>query len=498
MGLTKQYVAVDIGGGGGRTSVGSFDGKTLKLDTVGSFTNDHINMNGTYYWDFLHLFGGLKNTLSQIRSTYPHELSGIGIDTMGVNFGLLDIHGQMLSNPLYTRISQEREIEEFIFSIVSPEVLYNLTGLQLTKLNSLYHIARLLHNQSPSILQADQFLMLPDLLNYMLTGRKVSEYTIASTSHLMNAQTKSWDNELISRFGLDRAIFPEIVKPGTIIENLSSIMTSEIGLAHTPVIATASHDTAAALAFVPTTSDDFAYISSGTWGMMGTDISRPLLSDQARDHHFANEGAAFDNIRFLHNSVNLWLLKECKRSWREESITYDWNELTELALFERPFSSYIDPQDPDFLMTRNMPDAIRLSCQKRGQQVPDSIGAVVRIIYESLALKYSCVFDDLCDTIGRRPNVLHIVGGGARDDFMSQCIANALDIRVVCGPYDATVMGNILMQMVATREISSQKDGLEIMRDSCEMRSFVPEQHSRWSEENARYREFIKNSPVVS
>ncbi len=475
---------------------GRFDGNTLSLENLGSFPNDYVRLAGVFYSSFLQLMSGVQEGMRKASSIYGPDFAGIGIDSMGVSFGTLDQNGHLLSNPLYTRTPQEKEIVSAIFDSVGREELYGITGLQLTKLNSLYHLMRLLRMDSPVIRNARTFMMMPDLINYFLTGRITSEYTISTTSHLMNAASMTWDAGLIERLGLDPDIFPAICPAGSVVGKLKTSLSEESGLARVPVISTASHDTAAALAFVPSQGGRSVYISSGTWGMMGVDQESPIICGEGMKENFANEGGAFGNIRYIHNSLNLWILKECRIHWEGEGLEMTWDELSVAAEKAPPFQSFIDPGDPVFLLSRDMPDTIRAWCHRTGQKVPGSVGEIVRCIYESLALKFRYTYDSLCSILDWKPESLNIVGGGGKDPLLSQMTANAVGIPVVCGPYDATAMGNILMQMIAKGEISNRDEGLEILMRSCVLKNYEPINRDRWEDTFAEYKRMISQRKI--
>lgn len=485
---TQKYLAFDIGGSGGRAVIGDFDGERLTLEDINTVRNDFVRMNRFFYSNFPLLMHGIYESIRKAHRLCSGNVAGIGVDTTGVSFGFLDGNGELLANPLYTRTPQKREVVSRIFEVIDPEELYGLTGLQVTKLNSLYHLMALKLAGSPIPDAASQILMLPDLINYILTGEIVGEYTISSTSHLLNVHSKRWDHSLIERVGLRPEIFPEVLLPGRIIGKLSSATLEETGANNTPVMAIASHDTASALAFVAEEEGGTAYISSGTWGMVGIDRNIPLLTEEARNYNFANEGGAFGAIRFLHNSVNLWLLQRCRRQWCNEGIADDWDSLSAAAAKAEPFIGFIDPQVPEFLVAVDMPATIGEELQKGGYRRPESPAETARVVYESIALKTRLVFDNLCDCLGFVPETLRIVGGGSQDRLLSQFIANALDKRVICGPHNATAFGNILMQMVANGEISSKEEGIAIINNSVPLTVYDPRDREIWMEQYGKYR----------
>lgn len=489
MAFTKKYIALDIGGSGGRCVIGKFDGESLVIEKLHEFDNHYVRVLDEYYWDILQLFSGIKQSLKITKNTYGSDISSMGIDTMGVNFALLDKSGSLLSNPYYTRILQKKEILDEAFSLVSKKEIYKTTGLQLTKLNSLYHFVDMVKNDSAILHSAKKFLMLPDLLNYWLSGECVSEYTMASTSHMLNASTKKWAFNMVRKIGIPTGIFPEIIQPGNVIGKLHSSVNDDIGINNLKISASASHDTAAALSCVLPQSNNYAYLSSGTWGMIGCDIEKPILTEKSCRYNFANEGAVNGKIRYLYNSVNLWLLKECKRIWALNGKDYSWGEMISMAQNTQKFYAYIDPQWPEFLVPKNMPKAICEMCKKTHQKVPQSDGQIIRVIIESLALKYKYNFDRMSDILNRTPEIFHIVGGGGQNKLLNQFTANALNVPVIIGPHDATAAGNIIMQMIAVGDLKSITEGKELLVKSFGIEEYIPCDTDIWHNE---YHKFLR------
>lgn len=334
------------------------------------------------------------------------------------------------------------------------------------RLDSLYHLLVMARRRSPLLAGAQTFLMLPDLINYWLTGRMACEYTIASTSHLLDAQAKTWSVPLIEAMGIPAHIFPEIIKPGQVLEKLHPTVANEMGLHQIPVVATASHDTAAAIASIPAEVENYACLSSGTWGLLGTVIPRPILSDKVAAYNFANEGGVSGTIRLLQNSINLWLVQECQRIWAGAGKHYSWDTLVKMAKQAKPFMAFINSDAPAFKLPEHMPATLQAACRQTGQRVPQTNGEIIRVILESLAFKYRFALDKLADILGRQPQVLHIVGGGGRNKLLCQFAANDLNLPVVAGPYEATSVGNILMQMIAMGDLASLDEGRELVKAS--------------------------------
>ncbi len=482
----KKYIVLDLGGSG-RCVVGNFDGNALTLDVVSRFENSYVRVLNQVYWNALGLFGGVKQSLQRVKQQIgSSELASVGVDTMGVSFALLDRRGELVSNLHYSRIPQEKAILEEAFRRMPPEKIYRQTGLQLTKLNSLYYLLEMQRGESPLLGIAHTFLMYPDLINYWLTGRIACEYTSASTSHLLNAQTKTWAGSLIGAMGLPSHIFPEIAAPGQVFESLHASIVRETGLPSLPVITTASHDTAAAVAALPATRRNYAYLSSGTWGLLGAEVPQPILTNPARENNFANEGGV-NGIRFIKNNVNLWLLQECRRVWTEQGQNYGWDELVTLAEQSEPFLACVDPNAVDFLVPVDMPQAIQQFCRQTGQTVPQAPGQIVRVILESLAFKYRESVDKLSEILGKKPEVLHILGGGGRNRLLNQFAANAVALPVIAGPAEATAAGNILMQMIALGDLESLSEGRELIRRSFPTETYTPQNTAVWNEKYQQY-----------
>jgi sugar (pentulose or hexulose) kinase len=493
---TKKYIAFDLGGSA-RCVVGSFDGRKLALDVVSRFDNSYVRVLDQVYWDILKLFAGLKQGLQQAQQAYGSDLVSLGVDTMGVAFALLDRQGHLVSNPPYHRLPQTEAILKEAFRRMPMEDIFRITGLQLRRLDSLYHLLMMTRSHSPLLEMAQTFLMLPDVINYWLTGRAACEYTIASTSHLLDAHTKAWSVLLIESMGLPTHLFPEIIEPGQVLAPLHPTVAEETGLRQIPVVATAGHDTAAAIASIPAEGDNYAYLSSGSWGLLGTEISRPILTDKVAAFNFANEGGVSGTIRLLHNGINLWLARECRRIWAREGENHSWAPLIKMAEQAKPFVAFIDPDAPAFKLPEHMPATLQAVCRHTGQSVPQTKGAIIRLILESLAFKYRYALDKLADILGKRPQVLHIVGGGGRNKLLNQFTANALNSSVVAGPYEATSVGNILGQMIATGDLANLDEGRKLVRASFPTETYTPVDSEVWEEQYDRYLK-VTGLPVIT
>jgi sugar (pentulose or hexulose) kinase len=482
MGQPKRYIALDLGGSA-RCVVGAFDGETLSLDVIGRFQNPYVRTLDQVYWNVLGLFDHVKHSLRRVVSQCgASNLASLGVDTMGVAFALLDANGELLNNPHYSRLPQQQAVLDEAFKRVSPDKIYQQTGLQPTRLNSLYGLLAMQLTNTPLLDTAVTFLMLPDLINYWLTGRKASEYTIASTSHLIDARNRDWAFPLIAAMQLPAQIFPEIVEPGQVLARLHTTVTAETGLPAIPVVATASHDTAAAVTAVPSTQSNIAYLSSGTWGMVGAELKEPILTAKAQAYNFANEGGTGRTIRFINNNLNLWLIQECQRTWASQGQAYSWDDLVTLGEQSEQFFARIDPNAPDFFLPANMPQAVQQFCRRTGQVVPQTPGQIIRVILESLAFKYREAIDKLSEILGHKSELLHLVGGGGRNRLLNQFAADATGLPVVVGPFEATSLGNILMQMVAVGDLSTLEEGRALVAASYPTETYLPTDSGKWVE----------------
>lgn len=479
------YLAFDLGASSGRAVVGHLrDGKLL-LEEVHRFGNRPLWLHGHLYWDILALYREILDTLSIVAGRgYP--VRSLGIDTWGVDFGLIARDGSLIGNPFAYRDPRTEGAPERVFRKLPWERLYEITGIQLMTLNSLFQLYVMVESDHPWLKIAHRLLFLPDLLNYFLTGEAVSEITIASTSQMLDARRRQWSSEIFSTLNLPAHIMAEIVPSGYALGPLREEVTRETGLRVERVIATAGHDTACAVAAVPAEGKDWAYLSSGTWSLMGVELTEPMIGSEARQLNFTNEAGVFGSIRFLKNISGLWLLQECRRIWGER-LAYD--ELVRLAEQAEPFRCFVYPDHPMFLTPGDMPSAIRQFCRQTAQPSPTDEGSFTRCILESLAMRYRTVFDSIGRLLGRRPNRLHVVGGGSKNRLLNQFTADALNLPVLAGPSEATACGNILVQAIADGELANLEEGRELVRRSIEVEVYQPQQPAAWEEAYQRYRE---------
>lgn len=483
-----DFIAVDLGASGGRVLLGKFDGERFELEELHRFPNGPVNVLGRLHWNVLGLWQEIKTGLRRYADTYPDTLlAGIGVDTWGVDFALLDEAGSLLGPPYHYRDARTDGMLERVSQEVPRVYLYERTGVQFMQINTLYQLYAMRLQRDPRLDCAETLLLIPDLFHYWLTGRKVGEYTIASTSQLLNARSRTWDSDVLSTLSLPTHIFPELIEPGAVVGPLLDSVAKEVGLASTPVIATGAHDTASAVAAIPELDENSAYISSGTWSLMGVELNEPVLSEAARALDVTNEGGVGGTIRLLKNVAGLWLLQESRKQWRREGQDYGWEELLDLATAAQPFRSFINPGAETFLSPGDMPAAIRAYCKETQQSEPESVGAVVRCCLESLALKYRSVLEGLESLLGRRLETLYIVGGGSQNDLLNQFTADACLRPVVVGPVEATAFGNLMVQALATGYISNIAEGRRVVAASVSRRRYEPKHGEVWEEAYERF-----------
>ena len=485
-----KFAAVDLGAESGRVLVGLFDGERVRLEEAHRFPNVPVRVLDTLHWDVLRLWNDIQDGLAKAVAEHGADFSGIGVDTWGVDFGLLDANDQLLGNPVHYRDRRNDGMMDATFDLVPRDEVFAATGLQFLPFNTLFQLMALKTQRSPHLDVAHQLLLMPDLLHFWLTGRKASEYTIASTSQMLDARTRTWNEDLLQRLDLPTRLLPDVVAPGTSLGELRMAVASQTGVSrHTPVIAPGSHDTASAVVAVPAQGDDWAYLSSGTWSLMGVELAEPLINARVAELGITNEGGVANTIRFLKNIAGLWLVQECRRTWLRAGEVYSYSDLTQRAAGAQPLQSLIEPDDPAFLAPADMPQAIRDFCQRTGQPIPQGVGEVVRCCLESLALKYRWTLERLEELRGSRLEVLHIVGGGTQNKLLSRLTADCIQRPVVTGPVEATAIGNILTQAVARGELSGVSDLRAVVRRSFPVETFEPNDHAaeEWDEAYGRY-----------
>ena len=491
---SRSFLAVDIGASSGRHLIGRFDGRQLALEEVYRFDNGGVDIGGTLYWNLPGLWASLREGLRAAGARAGRELAGVGVDTWGVDFGLLDRNDQLIGNPVCYRDDRTQGMPEHAFSVVPREEIFRHTGLQFMQINTLYQLAAMKFADTPQLEYAETLLMMPDLFHWLLTGQKCNEMTEASTSQLYNPVTGSWSIELIEQFGLPPHIFQRIVQPGTELGPLRREIAEQSGLTQAKVILPGTHDTASAVMAVPAASQpgarpDWCYISLGTWALMGIESPEPVVNDTVLEHGFTNEGGVGGTIRLLKNITGLWLLQECQRTWAAAGRELDWNALSRMAGEASPRQVLINPDAGDFLAPDDMPAAIREYCRNTGQSVPESDGAVLRCALDSIALKFRQMLAGCEDLAGRQIETIHIVGGGTQNTLLMQAAADACGRRVVAGPIEATGIGNCMMQMVATGEVADIAQAREVVRRSFPVDEYEPRDTAAWDDAYGRFQQ---------
>ena len=481
MAKMRNLLAFDLGASNGRAILGQFDGCRITMTELHRFENNYVEMNGVFYWDTPYLYNNLKQGLMAFKKGGYGDLDAFGIDTWGVDYGLLDKNGHLAGVPRSYRLGVQADIDAVLEKIPAEE-LYSRTGID-TKLtfNTIYQLYRRLREEDAALEIADTMLLTPDLLGYFLTGAKGTEYTIATTTGLYNPTSKDWDWQTIEQLGLPRKIFTPIDPTGTIRGYLRKELCEEIGLNPAAFVAVGSHDTASAVAAIPG-KGSFAFCSSGTWSLFGAEMDKPDLSEDALKRGFSNEGTIQGAYRPLNNIVGMWIIQECRRDWQKQGIDLSWDAIVEAAKAATPLVSIINPDAPEFYAGGNMVQKIKDYCAATNQPVPGTVGAVARCVYESLALKYRSALEGLEAMKGQRIDSLNIVGGAINNKFLDQLIADALDREVVTGPVEGAAIGNLLTQAMALGDIKDLDALRQVVRNSESVETWTPNHTAAWDE----------------
>ena len=482
----QPFLAVDIGASSGRLMLGTLDNDSVTLKALHRFDNGMTRVQGRCHWNIYHLFNevtaGIKKAAGQ--GLVPQS---IGIDTWGVDYGLLDAAGHLLDLPYAYRDQRTDTAMEEVFDLISKERLYYKTGIQFLPFNTIFQLHAAVRDGLPIMAIAQDLLFMPDLLNYLLSGVKKTEFTMATTSQLYNPNLKSWDPDLFEAIGVHRDLMQPIVPPGTVIGELSHGMEMETGLPGIPLTAVGSHDTASAIAALPAQDDKFAYISSGTWSLMGIECREPIISPASLAYNVTNEGGVDNTFRVLKNIMGLWLIQECQRSWNDIGIRYTFSELTHMAAACEPFKCLINPDHPTLLHPDHMPAAIARLTRDAQEPEPETPGETARCIFESLAYRYRQTLDELNRLSERAIERIHIIGGGSQNDLLCQFTADATGLPVVAGPVEGTALGNIMVQAMALGAVASLTETRAIVRNSIAFRALTPQNPSRWDRHYQRF-----------
>lgn len=486
----KKVLAFDIGASSGRAMLGTFNGDTIEIKEIHRFLNEPVVVNKTMYWDILRIFHELKQGL--IKAALKHPIDSIAVDTWGVDFGLLDKEGYLLENPIHYRDKRTKGMLNKAFEKVSKDDFYEITGNQFMEINTAFQVLSLTEHRKELIDRGDTLLLIPDLINYFFTGVKATEYSIASTTQLLNAREQNWDAELMQALGIPKRLFTTIVPSATRIGKLSQDISKELKVPECEVIAVAGHDTQCALAAVPAKEEPFVFLSCGTWSLMGTELESPLINEASNAYNITNEGGYGGRASFLKNITGLWIIQESRRWWIKEGKEYSFGELEELAKKATAFQCFIDPDSEEFSQTGNMPEIIQAYCRRTRQIVPEGVGAIVRCINESLALKYRLVLEEIKACTGYNYKELYMVGGGIQSKLLCQFTANACHLKITAGPVEATVYGNVALQLIASGAIKDLEEARKIIRNSEELAEYEPVREQEWEAAFNQYKKLLK------
>jgi len=473
----QVYLGIDLGAESGRVMAGAWNGRTMRVEELHRFPNGPVNLAGTLRWDVLRLWTEIQNGLATAAKRFGNAIVSVGVDTWGVDFVLLTKNGEILGQPYHYRDSRVAGMFKHAFGIVPRAEIFAQTGLQFMELNTLYQLLALRRSHPELLAAADCLLMMPDFFHWCLCGSRVAEFTNATTSQCVNPIKRDWAFDMLKKFGLPARIFPKIVPPGTELGLLRESVAQRTGLARIKVVAPPTHDTASAVAAIPTDNtgrSDWAYISSGTWSLMGIETPNAVLSDRVLQLNFTNEGGVDGTFRLLKNITGLWLVQQCKKVFENRGRNLDYAELARLAESAAGPHAIIDPDDARFANPSDMPAVIQAYCRESNQPMPESEGALVRCALESIAAKYGVVLAGLEELAGHRIDVIHVVGGGSRNPLLNQLAANRCGRRVVAGPVETTVLGNLLSQARAAGELKSLAEMRQIVRSSSELQVFEP------------------------
>jgi len=480
---TLDLLAFDVGASNGRGIVGRFDGRRLTLHTVGYFENNFAQRGALCFWDYGSILGSVKDVFKKAYAQ-GFDPQAFGIDTWGVDYGLLDAQGALIEDPRAYRSSTDEEMHA-AWALISRRELFERTGIAALNFNTVFQLYRRVMERDPALRRAQTLLFMPDLLGYSLTGEKTSEYTIASTSGLLEVHSRAFCREILSRLSIPERIFTQLVMPGALRGRLTREAAAELGAPRVPFATVGAHDTASAVAAIPG-EGDFAFCSSGTWSLFGIETEEPVLSDFVYDANFANEGTVQGGYRPLKNIMGLWLIQECRRAWAGDGEKLDWEDIKAQAAQAAPLRSVVDPDHPEFYKAGDMPGKIRAYCRRTGQPEPGSVGELARCVYESLALKYRWAVERLGEMKGRPIRSLNITGGGIQNLLLNQMAADATGLPVTAGPIEGAAMGNALLQAVALGEIKNLKEARQVVRDSVETRRYEPRPGGGWDEAYVR------------
>lgn len=485
----KRVLVFDFGASSGRAMLCELSEGKIKLNEVHRFTNDPVMIRGTFYWDILRLFHEIKQGI--VKANAQGGFESIGIDTWGVDFGVIAGDGALAENPVNYRDKRTNGIFNDAFELISGEELYAQTGIQLMEINSAFQLLSLKLKREHILAAADKILFMPDLMNYLLTGNMAAEISIASTSQLVDARTRNWSDRVIDSLGLPRDIFPEIIPSGTEIGKLSEELCSELCVPECSVTAVCGHDTQCACAAVPACEDDFIFISCGTWSLFGTELEKAVINETSVKYNASNEIGYGGKTTLLKNIIGLWFIQETRRYLNKQGQEYSFADLERLAVGAEPFKCFIDPEAPEFVPPGDIPQRVKDYCARTNQYVPKDLGEVMRCIYESLAMKYRQSLEEISACTGKRYDKIYMVGGGIKDSFLCRLAAGACNCNVCAGPVEATAYGNAAIQLISLGAISDLKAARKIIAQSEDMKYYSPENADEWSRAYESYKSIL-------
>ena len=475
----SNFLAFDLGASSGRAILGTLENGKISLLEIHRFKNQMTKIHGNYFWNIYNLFEELKTGLKKCVSEFNIQPDSVGVDTWGVDYSLLDKKGVLVGLPYaYRDHRTDNAIDEF-FKILPKKETYLLTGIQFMQFNTLFQLFASVKENYPGLEIAENLLFMPDTFNYLFTGIKKNEYTIASTSQMLKPGKPEWESKLFEAAGISKTLMGEIIQPGTKLGHLLPEILEETGSKVIPCVAVAGHDTGSAVVSVPAAGENWAFLSSGTWSVLGIESKEPIVSEKSLEMNFTNEGGVEGTTRFLKNIMGMWLIQECKRIWDEEK-ELSWQEIVELSNKAKPFESIINPDDSVFLNPGNMPRAIQEYCAKTNQKIPETKGEIARCIYDSLVLKYKFVIRQIESVQGSKIEKLHIIGGGSNNLVMNQLTADAIGVPVIAGPTEASAIGNIMLQAKAMGKVSSLTEIREIIGKSFDVKTYLPSPKLDW------------------
>lgn len=479
--MANNYLAIDLGAESGRTMLGTLVDEKFQLVETHRFPNTPVQLSNSMHWDMLRLWAEIKTGITATVSSGV-KLSSLGVDTWAVDFALLDKNGDLLGNPYHYRDVRTDGMIEEAFRQMSRDEIFANTGIQFLQLNTLYQLLAMVRANTPALEIAETFVTIPDLLNYWLCGEITNEFTNATTTQCFDPVKQDWSQSVLDAMGIPSHLFGPVTAPGTVIGTLLPNIAEETGAGEVKIVLPACHDTGSAVVAVPAQNQDFAWISSGTWSVMGVEVPQPFLGEKALQHNFTNEGGVFDTWRLSKNIMGLWLVQECRREWQRQGRDYSYNDITRLADESDAFLAVINPDDDVFFHSGDMPEKIRTYCKRTKQRVPETEGQVLRVALESLALKYRWVLERLEELTGKHFSPIHIIGGGTQNQLLNQLTANATGCTVITGPVEATAIGNVLMQAIGLGDIASLAEARRIVRNSFQVEEYAPDPNILWDE----------------